>query len=161
MKNTEAAFYWITEILENNKIPYKISGGMAAKIYGVTRELADIDIEIENKDLNIVSELVKPYLIFGPTNYKDEYWDLTLMTLTYLGQDIDISGSPANLYNKNTKQWEQCSPVLENVEVKEVYGKKVPVESLESLIAYKTILGREVDQEDVRQLLAIKKKIIT
>ena len=156
MKNTEAAFHWITDILEKNKIPYKISGGMAAKIYGVTRELADIDIEIKNKHITVVSELVKPYLAFGPTNYKDEFWELELMTLTYLEQDIDISGSPAKIYNKTSKQWENCPGTLENIEILEIYEKKVPVESLDSLIAYKKILNREVDKEDVRQLLMIK-----
>lgn len=37
----------------------------------------------------------------------------------------------------------------------EVCGKKVPIESIESLIAYKIKLARDVDIEDVNQLKAL------
>lgn len=63
MKNTEKAFLWIINILEEKRIIYKISGGFAARVYGVNRELADIDIEIKDADISKIVENVKPYII--------------------------------------------------------------------------------------------------
>ena len=152
MKNTEKAFIWITDILEKKGIEYKISGGFAARVYGVSRELADIDIEVKDDDIKIIREQVKPYIMYGPKRYVDDDWDLNLMTLNYEGQEIDIAGIGAKIFNKKTKQWEDLSSSLDTVEIKEVFGKMVPVESLESLINYKTKLSREVDINDLRQL---------
>lgn len=159
MKNTEKAFLWITDILEKFGIKYKISGGFAARVYGVNRELADIDIEVKDEDIRITKEQVKPYIMYGPKRYLDENWDLELMTLNYEGQEIDIAGTGAKIFNKEKGKWEDCSGNLDTIEMKEVFGKKVPIESLQSLIAYKSKLGRKVDLEDVRQLQEIVVKV--
>jgi hypothetical protein len=152
MKNTETAFNWIIDILERHGITYKISGGFAARVYGVNRELADIDIEVADADILKIVDDVRPYIIFGPARYKDDNWNLELMTLKYEDQEIDVAGTGAKIFNHKTKQWEPCSGNLESIEMKEVFGRKVPIELLNSLIAYKTKLAREVDLEDVRQL---------
>jgi hypothetical protein len=157
MKNTEKAFLWITEILEKMKIPYKISGGFAARIYGVNRELADIDIEVNDNDIALISNEVKPYIVYGPDGYKDENWDLNLMTLQYEGQEIDIAGIEAKIFNKEKEIWEKTGSDLDDYELIEIYGKKVPIEKLDALIAHKTKLSREVDIEDIKQLKLLKK----
>ncbi len=152
MKNTQAAFHWIIDILERHKITYKISGGLAARVYGATRALADIDIEIDDADILKLVEDVQAFIIFGPARYKDENWELELMTLKYEGQEIDIAGANAKIFNQQTQSWENCSSDLSTVEMKEVFGRIVPVESEDSLLAYKTKIGRVVDIEDVHQL---------
>jgi hypothetical protein len=152
MKNTKKAFLWMIDILERHKILYRISGGLAARAHGVDRELADIDIEVAEKDIFSIVEDVKPYIVFGPARNTDNSWDLQLLTLSYEGQDIDISGVEAKYFNRENKQWENCLGDLRSNNIVEIYGKNVPVESIESLIAYKTKLAREVDLEDVRQL---------
>lgn len=152
MKNTEEALDWITNILEKHNIKYKISGGFAARVYGVDRELADIDIEVPDDDIKTIHSDVAQYVIFGPGRYKDNDWDLELMTLVYEGQEIDIAGINAKIFNKETSEWENSSGDLDTVTMKEVFGKVVPVETLDALIKYKTKLGREVDIEDVNQL---------
>lgn len=152
MKNTEAAFNWIIDILERHEIAYRISGGLAARVYGDTRELADIDIEVADADIIKIIDDVKAYIVFGPACYKDENWDLELLTLNYEGQAIDIGGANAKIFNHKTKQWESYFCDLESFEMREVFGRTVPVEPEDSLIAYKTKLAREVDLEDVRQL---------
>lgn len=152
MKNTEKAFHWIIDILEKHNIAYKITGGFAARVYGVDRELADIDIEVADSDVRAIQEEVASYVVFGPARYVDADWDLELMTLNYEGQEIDIAGNDAKIFNKQNRQWEDCFGDLTTVEMKEVFGKVVPVESRETLVAYKKKLGRAVDVEDVRQL---------
>lgn len=155
MRETEKAFLWITNILEQTSVTYRISGGFAARVYGVERELADIDIQIADKDIVIIAEEVKPYIIFGPARYQDENWDLNLITLQYLGQEIDIASTNAKIFNQKTKLWEGWVTTLGDFEIKEVYRKNVPIEPMKSLISYKTNLAREVDLEDVRQFKTI------
>lgn len=151
-KNTEKAFLWITGLLEEHSIQYKISGGFAARIYGVQRDLADIDIEISKQDILKISELAKDNIIYGPSRFKDDHWDLELMTLCYDGQDIDISENEAKIFNKQSGAWEVIHSDLAKFELLEIYNKKVPIEEKNSLINYKNKLSREVDLEDIRQL---------
>lgn len=152
MTLTATAFHFIIDILEKHRIPYKISGGLAARAYGSTRELADIDIDVPDECLPIIAKEVEHYIVFGPARYQDENWNLNLITLNYHGQDIDISGNSAQIYNQQTGSWEEHASDLAVFEWKELFGRRVPVESKQCLINYKTKLGRPVDIEDVRQL---------
>lgn len=158
MRNAEKAFFWITDTLERGGIPYRIFGGFAARVYGVDRGLADIDIEVRREDTPKMVEEVAPYIVFGPARCKDENWDLELITLQYEGQEIDIAESGAKIFNQERRMWEEYEGDVENVVMKEIFGKKVPVQPLDSLISCKLKLSREVDQEDVRQLNKIKNK---
>lgn len=161
MRDTKKAFLWIVDILERNKVVYKISGGFVARIYGVKRELADIDIEVPERDLSIIARETKSYIKFGPERYKDESWDLELLTLEYEGQEIDIACAEATIFNQETKQWEKTVSDLQDANLMEVYGKIIPIEKMDTLISYKNKLGRDVDIEDVNQLLEIKKKMVS
>ena len=106
MKNTEKAFIWILDILDSNKIPYKISGGFAARVHGVNRELADIDIEIPEKYLTFISDQVNEYITLPLQKFQDASWKLSLLVLNYEGQDIDICSTEHEIYNKQLKKWE-------------------------------------------------------
>jgi len=158
MKNTEKAFHWIINIIERNKIPYKISGGFAARVHGVDRELADIDIEMPEEFLKIVENETSQYIISPLQMFIDENWKIVLMTLNYEGQEIDICSTEAQIFNQKTKSWEQRNGNLENSINTEIYGKSIKIDSIQSLISYKSKLGREVDIEDVKQLKNIWSK---
>jgi hypothetical protein len=154
MKNTENAFKWIIGLLQKNKIPYQLSGGFAARIYGSNRPLYDIDIEIPDKYFDKLLPYVKDYLVYGPQRYLDESFDLLLMTLKYQGQKIDISGCETDrLFNHQTNQWEFCDTKINDVVEKELYGLTVPVIKLPDLVAYKEKIRRPIDLEDVKAIL--------
>lgn len=160
MKNTKEAFLWITDILEKNNIPFKINGGFAARIHGCTRELADIDIDVPQESIDLIAKETKNYITYGPGQYKDENWDLKLLTLEYEGQEIDIASAEAKIFNPESNKWEDCNDDLDDKIIKQVYGKTVAVELIDNLIEYKQRLARECDLEDVRQLTEIKKSLI-
>jgi hypothetical protein len=83
-ENTIEALRWVVDILKNNNVSFQLTGGFAAKLYGSTRELADIDIDIEENGFEKIFDEVKDYIIYGPKQYKDDNWDLMLMTLKLL-----------------------------------------------------------------------------
>ncbi len=118
----------------------------------MNRELADIDIEVADTDIEKISNDVKDFITYGPALYRDDNWELKLMTLEYQGQEIDITSSEGVLFNQITKNWESYLGSLTDVAFHNLFGKKVPLETKDALIAYKLKLGRAVDQQDVQQL---------
>ena len=152
MRNTKKAFLWMINILEENNIKYRISGGLAARAYGAKRKIADIDIEVLEKDIDNVYERVKDFVVYGPKIYKDENWDLMLMTLKYQGQEIDVAAVESKIFSKKIKAWMKKPGNLKDSNLKNIFGIKVYVEKLEFLVRYKKILSRDVDIEDLRQL---------
>lgn len=153
MKNTEHAFIWIVELLKKYNIPFQISGGFAARLYGSKRDLADIDIGIPDSRFEKLLPDIKEYLIYGPEHYHDDEWDLQLMTLKYENQKIDIAGRDTiMIFDKSQGVWIPAHrDMTVSVDI-EVYGIVVPVIPKEALIAYKKKINREVDREDVQQL---------
>lgn len=104
-KNTESAFKWIVGLLMQNNIPFQISGGFAAKLYGANRPLFDIDIDIKGKDFDKLLPFVKNHILSGPKRYLDNTFDLQLLTLEYQGQHIDLGASEnSKIFNTKTKQ---------------------------------------------------------
>ena len=151
VKNTKKAFLWIINILQKHKIPYQVTGGFAAKIYGSKRKLADIDIP-ETKFKDIFGSVGK-YAIFGPKQYKAEGFDVYLMTLKYKGQLIDISGAgKCKIFDKVRKRWIKTPANLNKFTLKKAFGKKVKVITKKDLISYKSKLRRQVDKIDIADL---------
>ena len=105
-QKTLEALKWIVDILDRHNIDYHISGGFAGKVFGSERGLNDIDIDISEKYFDRILPEISEYIIFGPARYKDDKWDLELITLNYKGQEIDISGADTLLIStKDRTQW--------------------------------------------------------
>jgi len=137
-------------ILRKNKIPFQISGGLAARIYGSTRELADIDIDIPEERFEEILPAVKKFIIFGPAKYKDKNWDLYLMTLKYKSQEIDLCGyKRAKIFDTKRKKWISYPTDLSHVNCKRIFGLTVSVVPKKNLIEYKSKLLRRVDKTDL------------
>src|SRR5688572_2596281 len=106
MKNTKKALIWIIDILKKYQIPFQITGGLAAMAYGATRPLEDIDIDIPDDQFDRIISDVQPYITYGPSRFKNDKWDLMLMTLNYEGQEIDLSGADSvSVFDEKTKKW--------------------------------------------------------
>lgn len=152
MRDTKSAFLWIINILKENNIKYRISGGLAAIIYGSKRKLANIDLEVYKKDILKIYKETKRFVIYGPKQYKDKNWDLMLMTIKYKNQEIDIASAQAKIFDQNRQKWIKKPGKFNEISLRVVFGKRVPVEKLNSLIKYKKFLSRKVDIEDIKQL---------
>ena len=140
-------------LLNKHCIPFQISGGFAARLYGSDRELADIDIGIPDDRFVELYPEVKEYVVFGPARYVDEEWDLKLMTLQYQNQEIDIAGEDnIKIFDKENNVWVSARRDLSVSEQIEVFGLTVPVIPKADLIAYKKKLMRAVDRADIAAL---------
>lgn len=150
MKNTQAGFLWITQLLKQFDIPYQIAGGLAARVYGSKRELADIDIDIPHSGFSRILDSVKAYIVYGPTGYKDDHWDLYVMTLCYQEQEIDLTSTDnVKIFNSLTGEWELLETELSKACRMEIMGINVPVIPKYDLLSYKKMLRRPVDLLDI------------
>jgi hypothetical protein len=124
MKNNQLeALTWITNILITHNVPFQIAGGLAANVYGSRRPLEDIDIDIPDDKFSVIQHEVAQHIIFGPAQYKDENWDLLLMTLDYHGQIIDLSGAySTKCWNKKTGNWQIIATEFQNIQIKNIFG---------------------------------------
>jgi len=154
MRHTETALKWIVGILNELKVPFEIDGGMAAEAYGAKRELADIDINVTEEGFYKIVPLVKEYLHFGPAWYRDEHWELLMMTVKYAGQNIDISPvEQMKYFDEASNQWIEFPADLSQARTMEWMGMQLPFINEVKLMIYKQQLGRGVDKKDVQGML--------
>lgn len=152
-RKTKKAFIWIVGILRKHGVPFRISGGFAANIYGSHRLLADIDIEVPDEKVFILQKNVQKYIVYGPKQYKDNEWDLLLMTLRYKNQEIDIFGVDSlKLHNKKIGKWVKLKTDLSKAKKKKVYDLIVPIIPLKNLIDYKRKICTPIDIQDIKAL---------
>ena len=150
---------WITGILEEEKIPYQISGGFAAHLYGAQRPVNDIDISIPEETFPRLYEKVKSYVSYGPKRSKDAKWDIYAMVLNYEGQEIDFGGSETTkislkdpVTREDTDNW-MDAPINFNKSVwLEFNGMKLPLEDPTSMAEYKRHLNGEHQEQDVEAI---------
>lgn len=154
IEHVKSTLIWITDILSKYQIPFQITGGLAARVYGATRPIADIDIDIPNDKFEIVKNEVSNFITYGPEHFKSDKWDLLLMTLDYNGQDVDLSGiNQTKIFNEETGLWVELTDNLSSAVICDVLGLQLPVIPKQSLIAYKQILLRPEDIIDINEML--------
>ena len=153
MINTKGALQWIISVMEANDISYQIVGGLAAKTYGATRDLVDIDLYVSGQDFNKACELSKAHLVWGPEVLKNEEWDCEFAKFEYQGQKIEIGNSDnTRRFDHEGHKWVKENIDYESFELKEYLGITIKVIPKEKLIEYKRKLNREVDILDIQQM---------
>lgn len=146
------------QLLTQLEIPYQIAGGLAARAYGATRELVDIDIDIPQVGFNKIYDSVKEYIIDGPSQYQDDQWDLHVMTLLYHGQEIDLASTDnLKIFNALTSKWELLITDLSKACLIDLMGTKVYVIPVDDLLSYKKLLRRHVDLADIEDVESLMK----
>ena len=155
MDKAERAFKWIVGVLNEEVIPFVFGGGIAARSYGATRPLFDIDLDIPEGRFRDLLPRVQKYVELGPQHFQDETFDLKLLTLIYEGQQIDIAGGESvRLFDRDERIWKPDPTDFVNVEAREIYGLIVPVVRKESLVRYKRWIARPTDLQDIAEIEA-------
>ncbi len=75
MDKAKRAFRWIVGILNEEAIPFVFGGGIAARSYGATRPLFDIDLDVPEGRLPDLLPKVQKYVESGPQRFQDETFD--------------------------------------------------------------------------------------
>lgn len=150
-----ATLDWLADLLAARAIPWRITGGLAARSYGAERPLADIDVEVPDEAIAALQPDVAAFVVDPPYRHRSGPWDLLLCTLNHRGQVVDLcGGSTCKIYDRRAGAWREDLFHPGEVELREVFGRRVPVVPRARLLAYKRALGREVDVLDVQMIEA-------
>ncbi|MDB5236982.1 MAG: hypothetical protein JWL88_84 [Parcubacteria group bacterium] len=145
---------WIISVLEKHQIPFQIAGGLAAKIYGSSRPLNDIDIDIPQNRIAEIVDDVKDFITYGPVQHIDEKWDVFVVALERNGQEFDISGAEgAKIHDDATGVWKEFPTDVTKANWIEFEGMRLPVMQKEELIEYKSFLNGLHQKEDIEAIL--------
>ncbi len=138
----------IAETFDKNNIPYIIIGGQALLIHGEPRLTKDIDItlgitpESLPRIIEILNDLSLKVLVDNPEKFVEETWVLpAICPVSKIRVDFIFSNSE---FEKNVLK-RAINVKIENYPVK--------FTTVEDLIIYKIIAGRERDIEDVKNLI--------
>jgi len=146
----ERALKWIVAILNRHEVPFQITGGFAAHLYGSKRPVNDIDIDIPEDMMERLLPDIQPYIVFGPARFLDERWDLKLITLNYEGQEIDIGGAfETKICDNRNQKWKQCPAKLKKTVTHQIFGLNLPVIPPQALIDYKKMLSGDPQKVDI------------
>jgi len=152
-KKTIDALKWIVEIFNKNNVPYRIGGGFAAKLYGSSRPLNDIDFGIPDEYLFKILPDIKDYITWGPARWQDGKWDCELITLDYHGQEIDISGTDTKkISNKERTKWISGTSFPYNTLDMNIEGIEIKVMNPEDLMEYKMELDGDHQLIDIQAI---------
>ncbi len=131
-------------------IPFRITGGLAARAYGSPRPLADIDVDLCDADVATLAAALGGTVTFGPARYRSDEWDLWLCTLQIDGQEVDLCGAETARYRDRASGGWRCDGFdPRDVAWHAIDGVAVPVVPRAALVHYKRALARDVDLEDV------------
>lgn len=145
----------VIEVLDENDIPYEVTGGLAAIFYGAKRPLFDIDIDIHKKDFPQVRELFKDYVVEGQhQTLESEHFDIYAMALNIDGVDVDFSAAEDSYFWDKNGQKHRLDSTLKDYQEFDFGGTRVRVCDKNGLIAYKRIIARNTDLEDIVQIQA-------
>lgn len=145
-RKTVEALKWITGILDNNRIPYRIGGGLATSLYGSGRPVNDIDISLSGRFFSRIVPLVREFIVSGPKHYLNEKWDCTTLSLNYHEQDIDVTDADTLLMrDKDGTEWIRNKEIYEKYPdvMKDINGIRVSLMHPRALLEYKKHLAGE------------------
>ena len=152
MEPVRAALTYITHLLRANDIPFQVVGGLAARAYGASRPIAEIDLYVPGDQLERISALASECVVRAPSHHRDSHWDMAFMALDYGGQRIELGAAEGRYYDHAAGCWRSAAVDFGRSELRELFGVVFPTMPLVQLMEYKRQLGREVDLQDVQEL---------
>ncbi|MBT8397653.1 MAG: hypothetical protein HKO65_09580 [Gemmatimonadetes bacterium] len=147
------ALSWITRLLDAGGVPRQFVGGLAARAYGGTRELNDIDLYVPDSDLDRIAEAGAAHLVREPRHHFDKHWDLIFLQFLFAGRQIEIAGADsARVWDSVSGRWRPADVDFSRSVVCRVEGFCVPIMPLSQLMDYKRGLARPVDLVDLAEI---------
>lgn len=147
------ALHWIVGLLRSRSVPFVVCGGLAARGYGSTRPLHDIDLFVPAARFAEVVQAGGPFTSKPAQRYREEGWNVEYVQFIYHGTKIELGNAEGvEVQDHATGQWVALEIDFAQCERACLFGEEVPLMAREHLVAYKRHLGRPVDLVDVEAI---------
>lgn len=143
------ALLFLTGKLKENSVAFQVTGGLAAKVYGSTRPLYDIDLEVSHLDIQKVRVIFKDYIVDDFYHLQDNVFDIYLLSFKIDGVNVDIGQVEENYFTSPSGERKRIDSDLSKAVIIDVDGISVPVQDKGELLEYKRFMSREVDLKDI------------
>jgi hypothetical protein len=141
---------WLSDLFRDRGVEYAAAGGLAARAWGATRPLVDLDFFVHADDLDRLEADLEPYVARPLTALTDDHWDLTFLRLEYSGIPLELCVAEGARYREAaTGEWHDACPSFSGCPEREVLGVKVRIMDRDDLLEYKRRVDRAVDRADV------------
>jgi hypothetical protein len=144
------AMAWLADLFCDQEVRYAAAGGLAARSWGATRPLVDLDFYVHGEDLDRIATDLAPYVVRPLTKLQDDHWDLSFMRLEYADIPLELSVAEGAKYREAaTGGCHDACPSFEACPERELLGVKLRIMDRDDLIEYKRRVDRAVDRADV------------
>lgn len=147
-ENHRKAIHILLDYLEQQSIEYQFTGGLAGNLFGSRWKLHDIDIEVHLESLYTIEKGFQPFVINSVHRYSDEEFEIWLLQLRIENIDVDINAVEDFIIKPAIK----IETNIENAMDLLFENRPVKVQPLEDIIAYKKLLGRDKDVQELIDL---------
>jgi hypothetical protein len=139
----------LVRTLESAAIAFQVTGGLAAIAYDARRPLYDIDVDVSARDLPRLRELFRACLTHDIHRLDGRHFELTMLTLEIDGVPVDVSQAEDTYVKTADGRRVPVATELARAERRQVGGLEMPVCALDELVAYKRLVDRPTDRQDV------------
>ena len=100
-----------------------------------------------------LEEAAGDHVVKGTHNRRSHFWDIIYMVLEYQGQMIEIiSDRNINILDTGRHSWIRLSLDFSRFQRKKIWGLQARIMDRQDLIPYKSLLNRDVDIQDIRDM---------
>lgn len=147
------ALRWIVGVFLSCGADFQVVGGLAARAFGATRPIVDLDFYVRESDLPRVLAAVEEFRVWGPEHYQDDSWDLTFAKLERDGVKIELAKAEgARYFDRLQGRWVGQDVNFSRSESRELFGLELPIIPQDQLMSCKRALDRDVDRLDLEAI---------
>ena len=149
------ALRWMVGIFSSVSPPYQLVGGRAARAYGATRPVHDIDVYVPGRHLASVAAAMGDHVAQSPKRHAGPQWRLIYLKARYAGWRIEVADTESTMYyDTQTQTWCPAAIDFGASETHTLFGVDAPVMPQDALATCKRRLDCPVDQTDLRPMQA-------
>ncbi|MEK7645362.1 MAG: hypothetical protein AAB391_03555 [Patescibacteria group bacterium] len=150
---------YLVDTFDNAGILFQATSGLAANVYGSSRSLYDIDIDVYKKDIPKAQELFRKHVVSDFVHEQNESFDLYEFTLKIDGVTVDVSQAEESYAIGKDGTKILVMNDIKNASKHTFEGIAFRVLDKGQLVRYKTHVARSTDLSDVKEITALASKV--
>lgn len=147
------ALAWLSGLLADRGVRFAAVGGLAARAWGASRPLVDLDFLMSAEDLDRMEPDLSPFVVRPLSEHRDPHREFACLRLEYGGIPIELAVTEGARYREaSTGEWHTEEIALARCPERQVLGIRLPVLARDDLLRLKRRLDRAIDRADVAAL---------